>query len=363
MSNDFLSAFLSPQDLGQFQQTALQADPFAIAGSAIGQWQPNYTNMNAGQGAATAFGRAFMQGILSNYGQNRVADQVSKVVGVLPQMQQDPINMAVPEGINENAFNILKGNAILKKAQRDALLGDQTRVNVADMLKTVLGEGVKSGMITPIEALQAMTTGDFSKIGATATDPNLNPNNPAYKVNQDRMSLSDSLRKELNANKEVADFNVVKNQLSVLEKAKLDPRSVSDLDFIYGTAKILDPGAVVRESDAGLVIESTSLPASTLGYLNKMISGESALSTQQREALVDLAKRHYQTKAERVGGILDTYSTLATKRGLDPVDVLPYNKDFLKMPEFKLPPLSKELYMQMRKQGMSPEEIKSKYGM
>lgn len=363
MSNDFLSAFLSPQDLGQFQQSALQADPFAIAGSAIGQWQPNYNNMNAGQGAATAFGRAFMQGILSNYGQNRVADQVSKVVGVLPQMQQDPINMAVPEGINENAFNILKGNAILKKAQRDALLGDQNRVNVADMLKTVLGEGVKSGMITPIEALEAMKTGDLSKIGSSTVDPLQNPNSPGYKVNQDREDRLITLRKEFNALPTVQNFAKASQAVQALAGALRDNSKVSDQELVRYSILMIEPGMAVREGEQGAVASSQSIPEAWKNQLNSALSGKTELGSDVREGIKNLAARAYNSHKNLYQQANELYSKEATLQGLDP-SRLSYIGEATKVEDiFKAPPLSKEQYFKMRQQNMSPEEIKSKYGM
>lgn len=143
------------------------------------------------------------------------------------------------------------------------------------------------------------------------------------------LKQADSIRKELSSNKEVSEFTDVRNRLLVLQKAVKDPSVIADLDYVYGIAKILDPGSVVRESEGNTIIASNSIPGATLGMLNKMISGKTALD---RGALYNLANRHYDVRKERIGGILDTYSDIAKKRSIDPKDILPYERSSLDLP-------------------------------
>jgi hypothetical protein len=89
----------------------------------------------------------------------------------------------------------------------------------------------------------------------------------------------------------VSRYREVQPMLSSMEKSLSDPSAISDLDFVYGVAKILDPGSVVREKEGQMVIESQSLPQSLLGQLNRLANGEQALLPEIRKDLYRLAHR------------------------------------------------------------------------
>jgi hypothetical protein len=154
MGNESLLGTLSPIDLAQFSQTVQQSDPYAISGSALAQWQPNYSTMNAGQSAATAFARALGAGLLGNYAQNRTAEQLGKVVEILPQLNQNPMGTVAPEGVNSAAYNALRGNAVIRKAQRDAALVDDGNARLGNLLQAIVPDLVRTNRIDPKQALE-----------------------------------------------------------------------------------------------------------------------------------------------------------------------------------------------------------------
>ena len=127
----------------------------------------------------------------------------------------------------------------------------------------------------------------------------------------DRLKFVDAYEKA----PEVQSFNVLAGTYDSLSNAVYDNSKVSDLDFIYGVAKALDPTSVVRETEAGMVIDAQGLDAATLGRLNSMVGG-AALMPQQRLELLSLVRRRaegYRKLAEtrrqnvlRIGeGIVD----------------------------------------------------------
>lgn len=344
MAGENLLALLGSNDLAQFNNTISQSNPYGMVGQSLAAWQPDMSTWSPGTSAATAFGKAFLSGLLQNYAQNDTNSQLASVISSLPSLSSDPMSTQVPEGVNPGAFNMLRGNAYLNKIQSE---NSQT-----SKLNELLTK-VKMAGLTKQAEVEGEAAGKKNVYGDLAEDPE----SPQYKMSQDKMQKADSLRKELAGNKEILEFSDIKNRIEVLQKALQDPTSVSDLDFIYGAAKVLDPGSVVRESEGQTIIDSNSIPGSTLGYLNKAIKGESAIN---RKSIYDLVSRHYDTRKDRVGTILDNYTNLANKRGVPPLEVLPFTKESLtlKTPDLLKTPIQEleDIKAQLSTQQLSSVE-------
>lgn len=108
-----------------------------------------------------------------------------------------------------------------------------------------------------------------------------------------------------------------------------DPSAMADLDFVYGLAKILDPTSVVRESEAGMVIDSQGIAPSLLGQLNKIMTGQQAMLPETRKTLVGVAMRRakeFEAQAQQERGF---YGNMAKESGynpdtyLQPVPIIP----------------------------------------
>jgi len=101
-------------------------------------------------------------------------------------------------------------------------------------------------------------------------------------------------------------------------KSLEDPSAMADLDFVYGLAKILDPTSVVRESEAGMVIDSQGIAPSLLGQLNKILTGEQAMLPETRRKLVSVAIRRakeFETQAQQERGF---YGNMAQENNFNP---------------------------------------------
>jgi hypothetical protein len=97
-----------------------------------------------------------------------------------------------------------------------------------------------------------------------------------------------------------------------------DPSAISDLDFVNGVAKILDPTSVVRSEEGRQVIESQSIPSQVLGQLNMLANGESRLDPQTRIAMYQLAARRGGEVMEQAQKEADFYSKMAEGSGYEP---------------------------------------------
>ena len=106
--------------------------------------------------------------------------------------------------------------------------------------------------------------------------------------------------------------------LASMRKSLSDKSSISDLDFINGVAKILDPTSVVRESEGKMVIESQSITSQTLGTLNKILNGEQALDDKTRRQMYQLARRRGAEHYEQAKRDYDYYTQLGRPYGLNP---------------------------------------------
>ena len=106
--------FLDSNDLVGFANTVGQSNPFGIAGRSLGQAQFDMSTWSPATQGISSFGKAFLSGLMQNYAARDTASQLQSVVSALPALRSDPMNVAIPEGVDSGAFNVLKGTSILK---------------------------------------------------------------------------------------------------------------------------------------------------------------------------------------------------------------------------------------------------------
>lgn len=116
----------------------------------------------------------------------------------------------------------------------------------------------------------------------------------------------------------VSRYRTVVPSLTSMQKSLKDPSAISDLDFVYGVAKILDPESVVRESETGLVIQSQSLPDQVVGQMNKILNGEAALTPGVRKDLFRLARRRGEAFHEQAQREVQYFQDLGRGYGVSP---------------------------------------------
>lgn len=127
----------------------------------------------------------------------------------------------------------------------------------------------------------------------------------------------------------ISRYRTVVPSLTSMQKSLSDTSAISDLDFVYGVAKILDPESVVRESETGLVIQSQSIPDQVVGQLNKLLNGEAALTKGVRKDLFRLARRRGESLKEQAEREVQYFHNFGQGYGIAPdqfrpLDTLPY---------------------------------------
>lgn len=323
---------LNPNDLLGFTQQVRQSDPFGIAAQSLNAFQPDTRSFSAGELGATAFGKSFLSGLLGNYANERANRQLSSVVQALPLLEKNPYGMTTPEGVDSGAFNLLRGSAILKKAQKDAVLGDEKKTAIADLWKSVVGKAVETGAMSPQAALKAIETGDTSAL--EATDATKNPNSPQYKLDKDLADIERKYTETLltgTAAKEAMNIN--RAATNILEAVKKDnPLAASTAIFEF--AKLQDPTGTVREGDE-LRVSDPGGPLGTLARTFNEIQQKGKLTADGKKAMRELVpvlqKNTFQQYDQIKGGMLDAAKAYGADTSriqyVKPTDLTPYLQD------------------------------------
>lgn len=345
-NNDVLTSLLlasqtgaNPEDIIAFQNNATKGSVYNQIAVPVAGMQFDASSWSPTQKLGTSALQSFISSALQSLGEKDVANQLSTVASVAPNLYSNPLSVSVPAGVNESAFNALKLSSMARQAQAKSALSTKLMQDLFGI--NIAGETEKAKIQGQLEAYNNSSNGNENL---------LNP------LNKEAATFTTGLRKELLGNPNLRGFDVVKNSINILANAMTDTRAISDLDYIYGVAKILDPNSVVRESEAGMVIDSNSIPNTTLGYLNKMLHAGGALDLAQRKAIFDLASRHFNTLSEKAKTTQKLYIDMAKRKGADPLDVTVYTDT-----DFNLPTLDiKSIASMLAKEGKSEDEI-SKY--
>jgi hypothetical protein len=109
---------------------------------------------------------------------------------------------------------------------------------------------------------------------------------------------------------------------SMLEAAGRDTRA-ADVNMIYGMAKIMDPGSVVRESEMTVAQAIATLPQQLQATVQSQLTSTGRLTPEVREAIMQEAHSRinaYQGMFEQDAGM---YRGIAQRSRMNEADVLP----------------------------------------
>lgn len=245
-------------------------------------------------------------------------------------------------GMQQNLYNAAQMKLLQDKRAREAQ--DEQRTKAAQMWLTQKIGSLPDG-VQKRNAMIYLQLGDIQKAAEAITQvpqaPEYqivdgyrverdNPNAPAIPI----AGLPGEKPKEVDPKDrlpflkayedapEVQSYNILASTIGSLSNAVYDDSKVSDLDFVYGVAKALDPTSVVRESEAGMVIDAQGLDAATLGRLNS-IWGGGALRPEQRLELLSLVRRRAEALRPQVEtrrrNILDVGAGVIDERLIRPI--------------------------------------------
>ena len=131
------------------------------------------------------------------------------------------------------------------------------------------------------------------------------------------------ITKEVTGSKQFQSAEVATSTLNSMFNSLADPSAISDMDFIVGVAKILDPTSVVRTQEGDQVKATQALTSATQGRINQLLNGEAELDAKTRLDLYRLAERRTQELQVQGQQQQDFYGNVATQNGYDPETYVP----------------------------------------
>jgi hypothetical protein len=299
------SDFLSATDLLNFNRQVQGNSLSGMASQAIGGWSPNMTTWSPTEQGLGSFGKTFLSALLGNYARQDASDQLSKVVSVLPQLGASPNSVAVPEGVDADAFNVLKGKAAL-----------------GDMMASVLGkqqkEVARNKVLGELEAYGVNQDGSGLKVEDVPGSPQYNAKIKAqenkFKENEGLINL----RKEFNALDPVKNFAKATQAATALSGALKDKGKVADQELVRYSIQMIEPGMAVREGEQNAVASSQSIPEEWKAKMKSALEGQSVLGDDIRAGIERLASRAYNSHKGLYDQAFDMYGNEAKMQGFDP---------------------------------------------
>ena len=168
------------------------------------------------------------------------------------------------------------------------------------------------------------------------------------------VKVSAALRKEIQdlpSYKNLAQSAPVYKSMS--EAAGRDNRA-ADVNMIYGMAKLMDPGSVVRESEMTIAQAVATLPQNLQAQIKSQLQSTGRLDPAVREAIMQEAHSRVQAYAGMFNQDAKMFRGIAQRGRMNEADVIP---DFGTFEPFKAPPISgapdaKALEDEARRRGL-----------
>lgn len=130
------------------------------------------------------------------------------------------------------------------------------------------------------------------------------------------------LRKEFEALPEVKKYKSAVPAFKGIEDAVKRNTPQSDINIVYGIAKLYDPESVVREGEYATVANSPNIPERVKGYAQYLAGGGRLTQKVKDEILAEARSRmqSFDTEFTKARG---DFESIATRTGVDPTRVFP----------------------------------------
>ena len=185
------------------------------------------------------------------------------------------------------------------------------------------------GQATAGAPIQKQQSPDSIAINATSEANNRRSTAASYANAQavrDAASITTGFKNETDLRKEFEGLPEVKNYkqaypayASIVDAAKRNTTQ-SDINIVYGLAKLYDPTSVVREGEYATVANSPNIPEKIKGYA-QFLAGGGRLSEETKRQILAEAKGRIGSYEGEVRKAKTSYEGIAKKRGMDPANV------------------------------------------
>lgn len=136
------------------------------------------------------------------------------------------------------------------------------------------------------------------------------------------IDTSTSLRKEFEGLPEVKDYKqALPAYNSIIDAAKRNSPQ-SDINLVYGIAKIYDPSSVVREGEYATIANSANIPEKIKGYA-QYLAGGGRFTPEVKAALIKEATGRMKSFEDQFVSAQNNYKTISKNSGADPSLLFP----------------------------------------
>ena len=171
--------------------------------------------------------------------------------------------------------------------------------------------------VSPDAALSAAT----QRRGQDLTDARQREANAIQNAGK-TSEISTQLRKEFDQLPEVKNYKQALPAYKAIEDAVTRNSTQSDINLVYGIAKLYDPNSVVREGEYATVANSPNIPERIKGYA-QYIQGGGRLTPEVKSQILAEAQGRVKTFEDQYSQARQGYSDIAGRSGGDPSLVFP----------------------------------------
>ena len=222
-----------------FQKATAANDIYKMAAAPVlgakfdtSTWSPTETF-----GATAA--QAFLGTLLHGLGQQKEDEQLMKIASIYPQLAKDPLSVAMPEGVDSNAFSALKLGMLRANQAKEEKLAEKYADAVFGL--KIKEQEARLGELGKIKGRQEGY--GFGPLGESedlaSTSAALDPEDPRYKIKQDKLKEVQSMGDAQARIEQLGPVKTYQELLPVYER--MDALSTSTDKASVSTAVTLHP--------------------------------------------------------------------------------------------------------------------------
>ena len=298
----------NPDDILGFQKNIMASNPYRMAAAPILGTRFDTSSWSPGTALAATAAQSFLGSVLQGLGQRKEAQQMEAVAQALPSLYADPLKAQVPQGVEADAFNALRGNVYSRQAKSKSEMREQ-------LVKDMLGVDI-AGKTEEAKELGKLN----AKKKAYGASMEEDPESPVAKE-------IDAAAADISKLPAVTQLNTTQTTLARIKSLGGLNTSTSDIPFITLFIGGLD-GSVVKEGEYARVGGTSPLLKKYQKIIESRLNGGSEIG-------VAIKKQMYEELQNSQKGLLDEAFRQATprmqrakRRGVsDPLQVLPFNTE------------------------------------
>lgn len=144
--------------------------------------------------------------------------------------------------------------------------------------------------------------------------------------------VSTGIRKEFEGLPEVKAFKQALPAFKGIEDAAKRNTPMSDINMVYGIAKLYDPNSVVREGEYATVANAPNMPERVKGWVS-YVSGGGKLTPEVKGQILAEARSRMGTFDREYGATISRYGDIARRSGADASLVVPQDYQPMQQPQ------------------------------